>query len=94
MNFAIVEFFATNNAKATIVIVPIGWLSREEDEVQWPPVSSSKPSAMAKRNVPVGRNWKKMMVKILSKASKLFHFYTYKFALILLLKIQQNILIQ
>ena len=59
INFAIVEFFAKNNARATVVIVPIGWLSLEEDEVWWPPVSSSKPSAIAKRNVPVGRNWKK-----------------------------------
>ena len=86
MNFATVEFFATNNARSTIAIVPIKWLSREEDEVWWPPVSSSKPSAMAKRNVPVGRNWKKMMVRILGKARRLFHFYTYKFAHILLLK--------
>ena len=59
MNFATVEFFATNNARSTIAIVPIRWLSREEDEVWWPPVSSSKPLAMAKRNVPVGKNWKK-----------------------------------
>ena len=60
----------------------------------WPPVHSSKASAMAKSNVPVGRNWKKIMVRILGKTSKLFHFYTYKLALILLVKKQQNILIQ
>ena len=72
INFAIVEFFATNNARATVVIAPIEWLSREEDEVWWPPVSSSKPSAMAKRNVPVGRNWKKMMVKIMCKQVSYF----------------------
>ena len=76
MNFAIVEFFATNNARATIAIVPVGWLSREEDEVWWPPVNSSKASAMAKCNVLVRRNWKKMMVRILGKARKLFHFCT------------------
>ena len=51
-----------------LTIVPVGWLSREEDEVWWPPVNSSKASAMAKRNVPVGRNWKKMMVRILSRS--------------------------
>ena len=58
-NFAIVLFFATNNARAIIAIVPIGWLSREEFEVWWPPVNSSNASVMAKRNVPVGRNLKK-----------------------------------
>ena len=94
MNFAIVEFFATNNARATIAIVPVRWLSREEDEVWWPPVNSSKASAMAKRNMLVGRNWKKMMVRILGKVSKLFHFCAYQLALILLLKNQQNIPMQ
>ena len=60
----------------------------------WPPVNSSKASAIAKRNVPVGRNWKKMMVRILGKASKLFHFCTYQLALILLHKNQQNLPMQ
>ena len=57
-------------------------------------MNSSKASAMAKCNVPVGRNWKKMMVKILGKASEVFHFCTYQLALILLLKNQQNIPMQ
>ena len=56
MNFSIVESFATNNVRATIAIVPIEWLSRVEDEMWWPPVNRSKASAMAKRNVPAGRN--------------------------------------
>ena len=60
----------------------------------WPYVNSSKASAVAKRNVLVGRNCKKMMVRILGKTSKLFHFCTYQFALILLLKKQQNIPMQ
>ena len=56
MNFAIVKFFATSNARATIAIVPVGWLSQEEDEVWCPPINSSKASVVAKRNVPVERN--------------------------------------
>ena len=59
MNFAIVKFFATNNARATIAIVPVGWLSREEDEVWWPPVNSSKASGRPNVTCPLDEIGKK-----------------------------------
>ena len=65
--YAIVEFISSNS----VAIVPVTWLTVEEDQCFWPPKSSkaySKLTSIVKRLEVHDKNWEKYAIKVLGKA--------------------------
>ena len=67
--FAIVEFDNEN----TVGIVPVTWLSDEEDACYWPSLPGDKVARLVKQEQPFDPNWKLEKVHVLGKAGTLFN---------------------
>jgi len=71
--YSIVKFLVSN----TVAIVPVSWLSVEEDECSWPPKGSSaysKVTTMIKNLEKSHGSWEKHEIEVLGKASMCAHF--------------------
>ena len=67
--YAVIKFIVTK----TIAVVPIKWLSHEEDKCFWPPSNSKdykRVSKLAKELVHQKEHWKEYTIRILGKASE------------------------
>lgn len=62
--FAVVEFTASQ----TVEVVPMKWLSAEEDLCYWPPFKSGKVAQLVKEQQEANNAWKQHAVRILGKA--------------------------
>ena len=67
--FAIVEFKKTN----TTGIVPVKWLTMEEDVCFWPKgLSGAKGSKLAEKLTDVCPDWERLSVQVMGKAGMYF----------------------
>jgi hypothetical protein len=69
MIYAVVEF-VTNQLPGSVEIVPVRWLSVEEDLCKWPPCSSSEASKKIQKRVDVEPSWEEFPVRVLGKAGR------------------------
>lgn len=65
--YAVVEFIKSN----TVDIVPVSWLSSEEDKSAWPPFKSDKVGPLVRELHEADSTWKYHAVKVLGKAGEL-----------------------